>query len=307
MLNMARFETRIRERELNVFCARVLQNGNLVGKMDLAADIRRPQHSVSKSFTSMAVGLAIEEGKLSLDTKLRDVFPEHTYTNGTLPSMQPGEITLFDLLRMSTGHDSPPFMVDERLVLQDKDWIQHYLSLPLDRAPGEQFTYSSGDTIMISAMVQASVGQTIRDYLVPRLFAPLGIENVYWEATPHGITLGCAGLQISTEELSRFGQLLLQKGMWQGQQLIPATWIDFVTQKQIETGGNAGPGAWSDWTEGYGCQFWLCSHNAYRADGAHGQFCMVIPDAQAVISINSLEDNMKEILDTVWEEIWPQL
>lgn len=99
---------------------------------------------------------------------------------------------------------------------------------------------------MISAMVQARVGQTVKDYLLPRLFAPLGINNVDWETTPQGVTLGCAGLQISTEELSRFGQLLLQQGKWQGQQLIPAAWINFVTQKQIDNDGNG------DWGEGYG-------------------------------------------------------
>ncbi|MEK5398983.1 serine hydrolase domain-containing protein [Paenibacillus sp. FSL K6-2859] len=302
MLNMTRFEAQIRERGLNVFNVRVLQNGSLVGKVDLAEDIRRLQHSVSKSFTCMAVGLAIEEGKLSLNTTLKDVFPEYAFTHKeACSSMQPGELTLFDLLRMSTGHDSPPFWVEERLALKDVNWIQHYLSLPLDRPPGEQFTYSSGDTIMISAMVQARVGQTVKDYLVPRLFAPLGIENIDWETTPQGITLGCAGLQINTEELSQIGQLLLQKGMWKGQQLIPAAWIDFVTQKQIENNG-AG-----DWGQGYGCQFWLCTHDAYRADGAHGQFCMVAPDAQVVIAINSMEDNMQAILDTVWEEIWPLL
>ncbi|MEK4190326.1 serine hydrolase domain-containing protein [Paenibacillus sp. FSL L8-0494] len=302
MLNMAQFAAKARERNLNIFNVRVLQNGNLVGKLDLTEDIRRLQHSVSKSFTCMAVGLAIDEGKLTLETTLRDVFPEYASPlKQTLPSMQPGDITLFDLLRMSTGHDSPPFWAEERLALKDKNWVQHYLSLTLDRAPGEKFSYSSGDTIMISAMVQARVGQTVKDYLVPRLFAPLGINNVDWETTPQGITLGCAGLQINTEELSRFGQLLLQQGKWQGQQLIPAAWIDFVTQKQIDNDGIG------DWGEGYGCQFWLCSHDAYRADGAHGQFCLVVPDAQAVIAINSMEDNMQGILDTVWEEIWPLL
>lgn len=138
MLNMAQFAAKARERNLNIFNVRVLQNGNLVGKLDLTEDIRRLQHSVSKSFTSMAVGLAIDKGKLTLETTLKDVFPEYVSPlKQTPPSMQPGDITLFDLLRMSTGHDSPPFWAEERLALKDKNWVQHYLSLTLDRAPGE--------------------------------------------------------------------------------------------------------------------------------------------------------------------------
>lgn len=145
MLNMTFFEAQIRKRGLNVFNVRVLQNGTLVGKVDLAEDIRRLQHSVSKSFTCMAVGLAIEEGKLSLNTTLKDVFPDYAFAHKeALPSMQPGELTLFDLLRMSTGHDSPPFWIEERLALKDVNWIQHYLSLPLDRPRGNSLPTAAG-------------------------------------------------------------------------------------------------------------------------------------------------------------------
>ncbi|MFE4714113.1 serine hydrolase domain-containing protein [Paenibacillus sp. NPDC056722] len=302
MLNLTSFETLIRESGLNVFGIRVLQQGKLLGKVAFAEDVRRIQHSISKSFTAMAAGLAIEEGKLSLDTKLKDLFPEYPPLPGvTDDSMQPGELTLYDLLRMSSGHDNPPFWAEERATLPEKDWVKHYLSLPLDRVPGEKFMYSSGDTIMISAMIQEAVGETVKDYLVPRLFAPLGIHDVYWETTPLGRTLGCAGLVINTEELSRFGQLMLQRGQWEGKQLIPAEWIDYATGKRIDNDGPA------DWGQGYGCQFWMCTHQAYRADGAYGQFCIVLPDKQAVIAINSQEENMQGILNAVWSEIWPQL
>lgn len=151
----------------------------------------------------------------------------------------PGELTLGHLLRMASGHDAPPLWAEERETLQEKDWAKYYMSLPLDRMPGETFTYSSGDTFMISAMVQAAVLETVRDYLVPRLFEPLGIRDVRWDTSPLGVTLGCTGLWISCEELSRFGQLLLQKGWWQGVQLIPEAWIGEVTRKQIDTPGTA--------------------------------------------------------------------
>ncbi len=250
----------------------------------------------------MAVGLAIAEGKLSLDTKLKDFFPQHAGGHvGAPPDMQPGELTLYNLLRMSSGHDSPPLWAEERASLQEKDWVKYYMSLPLDRPQGEKFTYSSGDTFVVSALVQAAVGETVKDYLTPRLFEPLGIKDVSWETSPLGVTLGCAGLSISNEELSWFGQLLLQKGMWEGKQLVPAEWIEFATRKQIDNEGSP------DWSQGYGCQFWMCRHDAYRADGAHGQLCVVIPGKNAVIAVNSEEDDIQGILDAVWAEILPQL
>ncbi|MBJ9992236.1 serine hydrolase domain-containing protein [Paenibacillus sp. S28] len=287
-------------RKLNVLSVRVLQNGQLLGLWDRDGDARRLQHSVSKSFTCMAVGLAIAEGKLTLDARLNDFFPDYGKSVKDSP-YPPGELTLGHLLRMASGHDAPPLWAEERETLQEKDWAKYYMSLPLDRMPGEIFTYSSGDTFMISAMVQAAVGETVRDYLVPRLFEPLGIQDVRWDTSPLGVTLGCTGLWISCEELSRFGQMLLQKGRWQGVQLIPEAWIGEVTRKQIDTPGTA------DWGAGYGGQFWMCTHGAYRADGMRGQFCVVIPDKEAVIAINSDEDDMQGILDAVWADILPQL
>ncbi|MEO3946469.1 serine hydrolase [Gorillibacterium sp. CAU 1737] len=298
-----RFAERIQQDRLNVLSLRVLQRGQLIGSWDRSKDERRLQHSVSKSFTSMAVGLALEEGKLALTDRLKDIFPEYA---AQVPAggcgYPPGDLRLSDLLRMTSGHDSPPFWAEERAALHDKDWVQHYLSLPLDRPPGERFTYSSGDTFILSAVVQKAVGVTVADYLTPRLFDPLGISPIEWETTPRGITLGCAGLQLTTEELSRFGQLLLQEGMWEGKPLLPREWIREATRSQIANGDGTG-----DWGVGYGYQFWMCTHGAYRADGAYGQFCIVIPEQEAVIAVNSKEEQLKEILDAVWDEVYPFL
>lgn len=301
-IDLTGFVQQVTKNELNVSSLRILQGGKPAGAWDVTRDERRLQHSVSKSFTSMAVGLALEEGKLSLETKLSDFFSystTHKSANPMIPS--PGEITLYELLTMSTGHDNPPLWVHERNTLIEKDWAKYYLSLPLDRTPGEQFTYSSGDTFMISALVQAAVGETVRDYLVPRLFTPLGIYDVEWESSPLGVTLGCTGLKISNEELTRFGQLLLNEGKWNGERLLPESWITYATRKHINTPAEG------DWGVGYGCQFWMCTHGAYRADGAHGQLLIVLPDKEAVIAINSEENNIQGIMDTVWSELYPQL
>jgi CubicO group peptidase (beta-lactamase class C family) len=301
-VSLTGFLNSVNRQQLNVLSVRILQNGTPAAQWDLNRDERRLQHSVSKSFTCMAVGLAIAEGKLTLDTKLKDFFPQYAEQDPTLaPSLHPGELTLYNLLRMSSGHDSPPLWAEERASLQEKDWVKYYMSLPLDRTQGETFTYSSGDTFMISALVQAAVGQTVKDYLTPRLFEPLDIQNISWETSPLGVTLGCTGLYINNEELSRFGQMLLQKGEWNGKQLVPADWIEFATRRQIDNEG--GP----DWSQGYGCQFWMCQHNAYRADGMFGQFCVVIPGKNAVVAINSHEEDMQAILDAVWDEILPLL
>lgn len=296
------FVRRVTGDGLDIYSVRVRQKGKLWGAWDVTQDQRRLQHSVSKSFTCMAVGLAIEEGLLALDSRLGQYFLfEASTQEDQASSLHPGNITLYHLLCMSTGHDSPPLWADERASLKEKDWAKYYMSLPLDRKPGEVFTYSSGDTFMISALIQAATGETVKDYLIPRLFEPLGINDVTWDTSPLGVTLGCTGLWISNDELSRFGQLLLQKGQWEGKQLVPEPWIEFVSRKQMDSAGS------SDWAQGYGCQFWMCTHHAYRADGASGQFCIVIPDKDAVIAVNSNENRMQDIMDAVWDEIYPQL
>lgn len=302
MLLLNDLKTRIQTQQLNILNIQIRQHGVPVGRLALSEDRRRLQHSVSKSFTSIAIGMAIHEGKLTLSTKLGDVFPEY--------KAQPREegiqhfaeeITLLQLLTMSSGHDIGPLSYEERGQLTEPDWVKHYMSLPLDHAPGERFIYSSGDTFMLSAVLQAATGVTVRDYLMPRLFKPLNMQDIQWDTCPLGRTLGCTGLYISTEELSRFGQLLLQQGAWNGQQLVPANWISFVTSKKMDTVGSA------DWNQGYGAQFWICTHDAFRADGMFGQFCIVIPHRQAVIAVNSHEERMQDILDVIWSEIYPLL
>ena len=136
---------------------------------------------------------------------------------------------------------------------------------------------------MLSAAVQKATGQTVLDYLKPRLFDPLGIEHPTWETSPQGISTGGYGLSIRTEDIAKFGQLYLQKGKWQGKQLVPEAWVEAATARQTSNGSNPK----SDWDQGYGYQFWRCRHGAYRGDGAFGQYCVVLPEQDAVIAITS--------------------
>src|SRR5207244_5422812 len=153
----------------------------------------------------------------------------------------------------------------------------------------------------LSAIVQKVTGMTVLDYLKPRLFEPLGIEHPTWEASPQGITAGGYGLSIRTEDIARFGQLYLQKGKWQEKQLVPESWVEAATARQTSNGSNPK----SDWDQGYGYQFWRCRNGAYRGDGAFGQYCIVMPEQDAVIVITSGLRDMQAVLNLVWETLLP--
>jgi hypothetical protein len=143
----------------------------------------------------------------------------------------------------------------------------------------------------------------LEDYLMPRLFEPLGIEKWFWETCPKGINIGGWGLSVTTEAIARFGQLYLQKGVWEGKRILPEAWVEAATSKQVsnETEKNI------DWQQGYGYQFWRCRHGAYRGDGAFGQYCIVMPEQEAVLAITSAVDDMQRVLNLIWEYLLPAL
>jgi CubicO group peptidase (beta-lactamase class C family) len=251
-------------------------------------------YSLSKSFTSTAVGLAIAEGKLSVNDQVLKFFPEDGPKE---PSEHLRSMRVSDLLRMSTGQQSEPGRTDA------EPWTKTFLKHPVPFKPGTHFLYNTSATYMLSAIVQKATGKTVLDYLKPRLFEPLSIENPTWEVSPQGISTGGYGLSIRTEDIARFGQLYLQKGKWHGKQLVPEAWIDAATARQTSNGSNPD----SDWEQGYGYQFWRARHGAYRGDGAFGQFCIVMPEEDAVVAITSGGANMQALLDLVWNKLLPAM
>ncbi len=267
------------------------------------AELNHMMYSMSKSFTSTAVGLAVAEGKLKVDDRVVSFFPQD------LPetvSENLAALRLKDLLSMSVGHPK-----DSTGAIQvSENWVKTFLGQPITLRPGSAFLYDSGATYMLSAIVQKVTGQTVLAYLTPRLFAPLGIAGVTWETCPRGINTGGWGLNIRTEGLAKFGQLYLQKGLWKERQLLPARWIEeatsFKIQQPIPANANR-PKEKNDWLQGYCYQFWRSQHNAFRGDGAFGQFTLVLPDQDAVIAITSESPNMQGELDLVWEHLWPAL
>ncbi len=256
--------------------------------------------SLSKSFTSTAVGLAVGDGLLTVDDRVIDFFPEEVAAlppgvmNDHLAAMR-----VRDLLTMTTGHaeDSTAHMRSQH------NWAQGFLAQPVAFAPGTHFVYNSGATYMCSAIVQKLTGQTVLDYLTPRILTPLGITGAWWESCPRGINTGGWGLNVRTEDIACFGQLYLQQGCWEGKQLLDPAWIAEASARQVPNGDNPQ----SDWNQGYGYQFWRCRHNAYRGDGAFGQYCVVMPDQDAVLAITSGVGNMQAVLDLVWEHLLPGL
>lgn len=257
-------------------------------------------YSLSKSFVSTAVGLAISEGKLSLDDQVLNFFPEEAPAE---PSVNLRAMRVRDLLRMNTGHQSEaPFGVFGPAKTNDS-WAKIFLAHPVPFKPGTHFLYNSPATFMLSAIVQKVTGTTVVDYLRPRLFEPLGFKDPQWSTNPQGITVGAYGLSVRTEEIARFGVLYLQKGTWNGKQLIPASWVEQATSMQTSNGS----APTSDWDQGYGYQFWRSRHNTFRGDGAFGQYCMVLPEQDAVVVITSGVRDMQKVMNLVWDKLLPAM
>jgi len=255
--------------------------------------------SLSKSFTSTGIGLAIAEGRLSLDDTVLSFFPQDA-------PAEPGEdlkaMRVRDLLAMSTGYHAADI---ERFSFTSTDPTptRAFLALPVAHKPGTHFVYNTPASYMLSAIVQKATGTPLVDYLRPRLFEPLGIAHPTWDASPQGVSLGGFGLSVTTEDIARFGQLYLQKGEWNGRRILPAEWVAAATMRQASNGSNPS----SDWDQGYGYQFWRCRHGAYRGDGAFGQYCIVMPDEDAVIAITSGVRDMQAVLNLVWEHLLPAM
>ena len=267
-------------------------------------------HSVSKTFTATAVGLAIADGKMALTDKVIDYFPDNlpAEVSDNLKAM-----TVRDLLTMSCGHDVEPSFRGNA----EQDWVTAFLAHPVVHEPGTFYLYNSLGTYMLSAIVQKVTGEKVVDYLTPRLFEPLHIDKPQWDESPQGINTGGWGLYLKTEDLAKMGQLLLQKGEWNGKQLIPAEWVAEMSKKQVDS---VNPGTrledaaakgmtveTSDWMQGYGYQMWRCRPGCFRADGARGQYIIVVPDKNAVIAITSDVENLQGELNLVWKNILPAL
>ncbi len=267
-----------------------------------APQLKHTLYSTSKSFTAAAVGFALTEGKLKLTDKVVSFFPND------LPSPIPpflAELTVKDALMMSDGQQPDPTIS----VVTDSNWARKFLATPILHEPGTTFLYNSAGTYMLAAIVQKVTGQTVLDYLKPRLFEPLSITGEDWETSPQGVNTGGWGLRLTTEDMAKFGQLYLQGGNWKGKQILPASWVKEATAMKImqEPDAPQSKKDSSDWLQGYCYQMWRCRHNGVRADGAFGQFIIMLPDEDAVIAIQAETPDMQDEINLVWQYLLPSM
>ncbi len=261
-------------------------------------DLKHTLYSVSKSFTSTAIGLAIAEGRLKLTDKVVSFFPE-ALPDTVSPYL--AQLDVEDLLKMSVGNESEPWTI-----LATDDWVRNFLAAPIVHEPGTVFLYNTPATFMLSAVLQKATGEKLLDYLTPRLFDPLGIKEADWEANPQGINTGGWGLRLKTEDMAKLGLLYLQKGKWGERQILTEEWVEAATSGQIKTvSGEAQQD--NDWAQGYGYQFWQSRNNSFRGDGAFGQYILVLPEKDAVIVLTANVNDMQKELNLVWEHILPAL
>lgn len=307
---------RIEKEKLNVFGIAVRQHGQLLDTHDIGVPKGRIQlYSASKTWTAMAIGIAEGEGRLTIDDRLADIF------SGDLPEDTAEgfeKLRVRHLLQMGTGHAvCPTSRVREKLEAEGKDitqtnysdyWFDAFCREPIVHEPDEGwYVYNNGATYMLSCIITKLTGLSLRDYLMPRVFEPLKIEDPHWDADSKGRSLGATGLHLNTEELSRGGQLLLNGGVWEGKQLIPEAYVHEMSEKHIDNsnGVNLDPEA----SAGYCFQMWRCTYpGAYRMDGFGAKYCIQLPDLDAVAAITSHETRHGyDILRAVWDTLVPKL
>lgn len=283
----------------------LLRHGKVVAEgwwSPYRADLKHTLYSLSKSFTATAVGFARAEKKLSLTDKVVSFFPDQVPDTASTYLKQ---LTVKDLLTMSVGQEPDP----TGAAVQDTAWVRKFLSLPIKYQPGSRFLYNSMATYMLSAIVQKVTGQKVIDYLRPRLFEPLGISGIDWETDPKGINTGGWGLRLKTEDIAKFAQLFLQKGVWNGRQILPKGWAEEASTAKIiqHPEYSQAKRDSSDWEQGYCYQMWRCRNNAFRGDGAFGQYAIVMPEQDAVIAITSETSDMQGELNLIWKLLLPAM
>ncbi|NYH77682.1 CubicO group peptidase (beta-lactamase class C family) [Actinopolyspora biskrensis] len=261
-------------------------------------DAEQLTYSLTKSVLGTAVGFAVDEGRIRLEDRivdaLHDLLPARVSAN--LAAMR-----LRHLLTMTAGHAADP-MAETRLPRSEPstEWVRALLSVPVEHAPGTHFTYSNGAAILAAAMLHRAVGRSARNYLEPRLFAPLGIRVGYWEEFPDGVSVGSSGLALRTGDIAKFGQTYLRRGVWNGEQVVPRFWAEQATGKRIDT-----PARGPDESAGYGYLFWRGRHNTFRGHGALDQCSIVMPDQDAVLATTA--ERHGTVLDLAWRTLLPAM
>ncbi len=295
---------RLAARSVECHSIMVVRHGRVVAEgwwAPYSADRPHLLYSLTKSFTSIAVGFAVSDGLLRLDDRIADVLDDHVPAELSARARQ---LSVHHLLTMTTGHRDDTLA--QAWELEPADLVKGFLRVPAPDPPGTRHAYNNSTTFVLARMVERVTGQSLPDLLHDRLFWPmgLGLDDAEWERVASGATFGFHGLHLRTEAVAAFGELLLRGGRWHGRQLIPADWIKRATTRQIGTLQFEDGGRSADWLCGYGYQFWMSRHG-YRGDGAMGQYCLVIGDHDLVVAMTSATDDLQAPLDAVWDCLLP--
>lgn len=253
-------------------------------------DDKRELYSLSKSFTSTAMGVAYDRGLVRPEDLVLDLFPE--YRELGRQDERWARMQLRHVMTMSTGHAACVFPQ----MAFGEDSVRAFFETPLAWEPGEMFIYNTGATCLMAEVVRRVTGLTVPQLLSQTLFDALGIEGAEWKACSDGHCQGGTGLALSCDDLAKFGQLYLDRGVWNGRRVLSEAWCDLATSFQMNNERNGNP----DWTNGYGFQFWRNRHKGYRGDGAFGQLCVVIPEKQLVLAMGQETDDMHKQFELLW-------
>ncbi len=295
---IVRFFDDMKAKRLHIHAVTILRHGKVIAEAEFAPWSKDNLHmlfSLSKSFTSTAVGFAVQDGLLRVSDRLIDFFPDLLPAE---PCENTKKMTLKHLLTMNTGHREEPRW-------RGDDWEKVFLRSYVEFEPGTHFLYNTFATYMLAAVVQKVTGKKLLAYLREKLMDPLGMSpDIWFEESPSGVATGGFGLNVRVGDIAKLGQFYLQKGKWDGKQLLGEDWIRDASTPWSDNKNHGGEN--SDWGSGYGYQFWMCKPDkVFRGDGAYGQYCVVMPEQDMVIAILSGIGDMGAVLDSIWTNILP--
>jgi CubicO group peptidase (beta-lactamase class C family) len=256
-------------------------------------------YSLTKSFTSVAVGLAIADGLLSLDDRVVDVLPDHVPAD---VSEQGRRVTVHHLLSMTSGHRTDSLA--DAWQLEPDDLVKGFLRVPFPDPEGTRHAYDNATTFLLARMVERVTGRGLPELLDERLFEPMGVDHAEWDRVASGAAFGFHGLHLTTEAIAAFGELLRREGRWGDRQLVPREWVRLATRRHIETLPSEIGAEGADFLCGYGYQFWMSRHG-YFGNGANGQQCVVVPEHDLVVALTCATINEQATLDAIWECLLP--
>ena len=294
-IDIQNFENRLGRIKTTMRGYMILRHGKVISEKTWKPYVKDDKvyvYSVSKSFTSTAIGLAVDDGLLEVSDKVISFFPDKFPKN---PNQNLLDMSIHDLLCMSTGHTVEPFGD------VNGDWMKEFFSRPVEKKPGTHFVYNSMATYILSGIVEKVTGRSLMDFLGERVFKPLGFDDVLWDRSPEGITAGGWGIMVRMEDIAKLGQLYLDGGIWKGKRIISREWVQQVSMRHADN--SMFPDEPEDWRQGYGYQFWLNRDGGYRADGMFGQYLIIMPKRDIVVVLLSETYEKADLMDAIWRYI----